>query len=162
MSVEAPGSASSAGRHYLANVEIAKRFLQEQHVETVMWHIVLNNTTSTRPKSHGGSLVRSLSEHKQFDSTAEGFATLMQRCVLRLPHSFVVGHGKELVAIGYGKTTNEADQDACCRATAQLLCAEPFKVVLRRPIGRCRRAICWRGCSGSPRSKDIASSTSLW
>ena len=114
----------------MEDLEVVKRFLQDQHVARVPWHTVLNNTTSTRPKRRGGPVVHAISELKHFDMTAAGFATPMHRCVLRLPHSFAAFDGKEVEAIGYGQTQKEADEAACCDAMAKLLCAEPFNVVL--------------------------------
>ena len=122
----------SVTRGHTADLEVVKRFLQEQHVASVTRHLVLNNTTSTRPKLRGGPVVHSISKLKQFDMTGAGSATPMHRCILRLPHSFAAIDGKEVEAIGCGATQQEADGAACCEAMAKLLCAEPFNVVLHQ------------------------------
>jgi len=118
---------------HMENLEVVKRFLQSQKVADVSWHIVLNNTTSTRPNSRGGPVVRAISKLKHFDMTVagtQGFVTPMHRCVLRLPHSFTAFDGKKVEAIGYGQTQKEASEAACCDAMVKLLCAEPYNVVL--------------------------------
>ena len=97
----------------MAKFDVLKTFLKEQHIASVKGHHVLNNTTSTRPKSHGGPVVPSISKRKQYEQCGAGFATPMQRCVLRLPHSFNAGDGKVVEIVGIGRTQKEASEEAC-------------------------------------------------
>jgi hypothetical protein len=115
----------------MVDVEKAKAFLKEHHVKSVTWHHVLNNTTSTRPKTHGGKVVRSLTDHKHYEAQGAGFATPMMRCTIRLPNSFAPDDRTVFEVTGAGPTRDAASEDACCGAMVQLLCAEPNNVVLR-------------------------------
>ena len=116
----------------MAELAEAESFLQEHHVKTTTWHLVLNNTTSTKPKDHGGPVVPAISKLKQYETCGSGSASPMVRCILRLPNSFVKGDGKVLEVEGLGATQNEASEDACCGAMVKLLRAEPGNVLLRR------------------------------
>ena len=116
-----------------------KGFLQEQHVATVKWHLVLNNTMSTRPKSRGGPVVGSVEKCKRYTELAlppqnagVRVATPVNECLLHLPHSFEPGDGKVVKITGRGVSRSAASEDACCGAMVQLLCAEPHEVVLRQ------------------------------
>ena len=102
----------------MAELAEAKAFLREHHVETVTWHHVLNNTTSTKPKEHGGPVVPAVSNFKQFESLGSGCANPMVRCILKLPNSLIEGDGKVLQVEGVGATEKEASEDACCGAMA--------------------------------------------
>jgi len=120
---------------HMENLEGVKGFLQSQKAADVSWHTVLNNTTTTRPKSRGGPVVSALTKLKHFDmipAGTEGFVTPMHRCVLLLPHSFTAFDDKKVEAIGYGQNAKEASEAACCDALVKLLCAEPYNVVLHR------------------------------
>ena len=97
----------------MAEFDVLKTFLKEQHIVSVTWHHVLNNTTSTRPNSHGGPVALSISKLKQYEQCGTNFATPMQRCVLRLPHSFNAGDGKVVEIAGIGRTQKEASEEAC-------------------------------------------------
>ena len=129
--VNARGQFLTADGIVMVDIELAKAFLKEHHVATTSWHHVLNNTTSTRPNAHGGKVVRSLTDHKQFEAQGAGSATPMIRCTIRLPNSFAPGDGKVLEITGLGKTQDNASEEACCGAMVSLLCAEPTNVVLR-------------------------------
>ena len=59
----------------MVDVEKAKAFLKEHHVKSVTWHRVLNNTTIARPKTLGGKVVRSLTDHKHYEAQGAGSAT---------------------------------------------------------------------------------------
>ena len=109
----------------MVDLEQAKAFLKAHHVKSITWHHVLNNTTSTRPKTHGGKVVRSVTDHKHFEAQGAGSATPMIRCTLRLPNSFAPDDGKVLEVTGVGTTRDDASEDACCGAMVQLCCAEP-------------------------------------
>ena len=115
----------------MAELTEAKAFLREHHVETVTWHHVLNNATSTKPKEHGGPVVPSIYKLKQFEPYGSGSAVPMVRCVLKLPNSFVKGDGKVLEVEGVGVTMTESSEDACCGAMVKLLSAEPSSLLLR-------------------------------
>ena len=43
-----------------------KAYLQEKHVDTITWHLIFNNTMSTRPKMRGGAVVPSITKAKEF------------------------------------------------------------------------------------------------
>ena len=109
----------------------ATKFLKEFRVKHVTWHIVFNNTTSTRPSALGGHVARPFADHKHFESDGASFATPITRCTLRLPNSFAADDGKVLEVIGVGTTRDEASEDACCGAMVKLLCAEPSNVLLQ-------------------------------
>ena len=115
----------------MAELAEAKPFLREHDVETVTWHHVLNNTTSTKPKEHGGPVVPAISNCKQFESYGSGSTNPMVRCILKLPNSFIKGDGKVLEVEGVGVTEKEASEDALCGAMVKLLRAEPGNVLLR-------------------------------
>ena len=87
----------------MMDIELAKAFLKEHHVATTSWHHVLNNTTRARPNAHGGKVVHSLTDHKQFEAQGESSATPMIRCTLRLPNIFAAGDGKVLEITGIGQ-----------------------------------------------------------
>ena len=57
-----------------------------------------------------------------------------------------------------GGTQDEAAENACRQAFAQLLLADPSQVVLRPKYSRFRRTLCWNGFSSASLS---ASSTRL-
>jgi len=117
----------------LGDVTLAavKAYIMEQHTSSITWHLTLNNTISTRPKDHGGPVVPSVSRAKTFTPLGPGSASSGWQCVLRLPHSFASGDGRELVSVGCGTTCDEAFEDACCTAMAKLFRADPSNIVLR-------------------------------
>ena len=99
----------------MAEFDVLKTFLKEQHVASVTWHHALNNTTSTRPKSHGGPVVPSITDLKQYEQCGASFATPMQRCVLRLPQNFDAGGGGDgtvMEIVGIGTARQEASEEA--------------------------------------------------
>ena len=100
----------------MVDLEQAKAFLKAHHVKSITWHHVLDNTTSTRPKAHGGKVVRSVTDHEHFEAQGAGSATPMIRCTLRLPNSFAPDDGKVLEVTGVGTTRDDASEDACCGA----------------------------------------------
>ena len=111
----------------MANHLAVKDFLQEQHVASVKWHLVLNNTMSTKPRSLGGPVVGSVEQCKRYIQQAlppqgagAGVATPMNECLLHLPHSFQPGDGKVVKITGRGVSRSEASEDACCGAMVQL------------------------------------------
>jgi len=109
-----------------------KAYLREKHVDHITWHITLNNTMTTRPKMHGGSVVPSITQAKQFRRSVEpGSASQCWECTLRLPCTFSSADDKELVAVGHGVTKDEASEDVCCTAMAKLFCADASNIVLR-------------------------------
>ena len=115
----------------MAEFDVLKTFLKEQHVASVTWHHLLNNTTSTKPKEHGGPVVPAISKLKQFEPYGSGSANPMIRCTLKLRNSFIKDDGKVLEVEGVGATETEESEDACCGAMVKLLRAEPGNVVLR-------------------------------
>ena len=103
-------------------------YIQQYHVKGISWHMTLNNHASTRPNAHGGKLVDSLTASKTF---AELQYRATWRCRLVLPNSFAPGDGRVVNATGEGGTRNEASENACREAIAQILLADPPQVLLR-------------------------------
>ena len=105
-----------------ARVEAVEGYLLEQRVNDIpiRWHTVLHNHASTRPKQHGGPLVRAVSDCKEFAASGASW-----RCTLTLPNSFAPGDGRRLVAIGESATKEEASELACLRAVASLVIENP-------------------------------------
>ena len=102
-----------------ARREAVEAYLAEHHVSTVSWHLTLNNHASTRPKSHGGPLVRAVTDCKTYTRVAPGSASQTfythvapgsasasdsWRCSLDLPNSFTLNDGIRLQTEGYGST----------------------------------------------------------
>ena len=110
----------------MADVET---YLLEHHVGSIRWHWVLNNHASTRPKLHGGPLVRSVTDCKEF--AAPGLARAEWRCTLTLPNSFAPGDGRRVVVTGEGKSKDAASELACLRAVVSLISESPKDFVLR-------------------------------
>ena len=112
----------------------AQDYIQQYHVTGISWHTTLNNHASTRPKSYGGKLVHSITACKAFEQSP-GSAPVSDsatwRCRLVLPNSFAPGDGRVLHATGEGGTQEEASENACRQAIAQLLLEDPSQVVLR-------------------------------
>ena len=102
-------------------------YLLEHHVSEVTWHTVLNNHASTRPKSHGGRLVESVTECKEYAARLSG----EWRCTLTLPNSFAPGDGLRVVATGEGRSKTEASEMACLRAVVSLISESPSDFLLR-------------------------------
>ncbi|CAK0906516.1 unnamed protein product, partial [Prorocentrum cordatum] len=111
-----------------ARVEAVEAYLLEQRAsdKKISWRTALNNHASTRPKEHGGALVRAVTNCKEFAASGAGW-----RCTLTLPNSFAPGDGRRLVAIGESETKNEASEFACLRAVGSLVIDNPGQVVLR-------------------------------
>ena len=112
----------------------AQDYIQQYHMPSIPWHITLNNHASTRPKAHGGKLVDSVKACKTFEQSlysAPVSDSATWRCRLVLPNSFAPGDGRVLHATGEGGTQDEASENACRQAIAQLLLADPSQVVLR-------------------------------
>ena len=49
----------------VANLMVMKDYIKQNHNQAVSWHLTLNNTMSTRPKDHGGPVVRSVTDAKK-------------------------------------------------------------------------------------------------
>ena len=107
----------------MADVET---YLLEHHVGRICWHKVLNNHASTRPKLHGGPLVRSVTDCKKF-----AVAGAEWRCTLTLPNSFAPEDGRRLVVTGEGTSKLAASELACQRAVVSLISESPNAFVLR-------------------------------
>ena len=96
----------------------------------ILWHTVLNNNASTRPRQHGGALVvRSITACKTFSASS---ASGEGECALELPNSFANGDGLVVQTSGTGASRQEASEVACLRAVARLISsAKPSEFVLR-------------------------------
>ena len=71
---------------------------------------------------------------QKFEQTlygAPGSDSATWRCILVLPNSFAPDDGRVLEATGEGGTREEASENACRQAFAQLLLEDPSHVVLR-------------------------------
>ena len=148
--------------------ESAKAILGEHHVSTVTWHLTLNNHSSTRPKIHGGKLVRSLTDHKTWTDRGPGSANPRCECTLRLPNSFRPGDGVSLIAVGKGATRDLASEDACHAAMTSLLLTDPSQVVLRGRHWQCstRELLAllrdvWPRAEGEPPHQPLAARLSI-
>ena len=60
----------------VANLMVMKEYIKQNHNQAVSWHLTLNNTMSTRPKDHGGPVVRSITEGKTFAPLGQALLTL--------------------------------------------------------------------------------------
>ena len=58
-------------------------YLQQHRLQHTSWHIVLNNHASTRPKTHGGQIVPSITACKTY--SAPGPANAVWACTLDMP-----------------------------------------------------------------------------
>ena len=103
--------------------------LEERKGQHILWHTVLNNNASTRPRQHGGALVRSITACKTFSASS---ASGEGECALELPNSFANGDGLVVQTSGTGASRQEASEVACLRAVARLISsAKPSEFVLR-------------------------------
>ena len=113
-----------------ADLQAIEAYIRDQHTG-VSWHLVLNSHASTRPKVLGGPLVPAVTDCKTYQEIEAGSATSFWRCILQLPNSFQPNDGRRLESVGEGHTKEDASEDACRKAFAKLLYAEPSNVVLR-------------------------------
>ena len=113
-----------------ADLQAIEAYIRDQHTG-VSWHLVLNNHASTRPEVLGGPLVPAVTDCKTYQKIEAGSATSFWRCILQLPNSFQPNDGRRLESVGEGHTKEDASEDACRKAFAKLLYAEPSNVVLR-------------------------------
>ena len=124
-------------------------YITEHHLGS--WHIALNKHASTRPKAHGGPLVKAVTACKTYSNThiAPGSASARTLCDLDLPNSFAPSDGRRLQAQGEGTNDREASENACRQAVARLLLAEPSQVLLRPAHWRISLADLLAGLPGS-------------
>ena len=125
----------------LAEFQAASRVTQLQELDAYItmhhnlipglpsWHTSLNNHASTRPKTHGGRLCTAVTACKTF--TPPPAIGGKCSCTLELPNSFHADDGRVLRATGEGSKKEEASENACRHAFAQLLMANPSQVLLR-------------------------------
>ena len=104
--------------------------LEASHASTI-WRLILNNTTSTRPKDCGGPLFRSLTEQKNFQQTGS-----MWSCTILMPCSFALGDGLSFAVTTSAETRKKADAAACRSVLANLLMRDASAVTLRQSTGR--------------------------
>ncbi|CAK0905847.1 unnamed protein product [Prorocentrum cordatum] len=104
-------------------------YLLEHRVHNISWRTALNDHSSTRPKVHGGPVVSSVKNCKEF--AAPGLASAEWRCTLTLPNSFAAGDGRRVEVTGKGASKNEASEIACLRAVASLISESPKDFLLR-------------------------------
>jgi hypothetical protein len=113
-------------------------FLRGKH-STTSWHFILNNTTTTRPNSHGGSLFRSLTalEQTRPTSNSDNIGPGHYACTISMPCSFDVGDGEGFTVNATGKSKNESIESACLRVFATLLLKDKHRVVCRSSHWSC-------------------------
>ena len=80
------------------------------------WHIILNNSTSMRPKIRGGKLFPALT-----NLYVDVQDNDRSNCILNFPCSFAPGDGLEFQVPASGGSVNEARNAACKLAFAYLL-----------------------------------------
>ena len=111
----------------LAGLAAVEDYIALHHTPGMSWHFTLNNHALTRPKEHGGSSANSVKACKTFQQAGGGG----WRCNVDLPNSFALGDGCQLHGVGAGATQQEASENACRHAMAQLLMFDASQVALR-------------------------------
>ena len=106
----------------VADVE---KYLDQYRRDNINWHTILNNTTTTRPNMYGGSVVKSLRHHTDYEKLSEDHWI----CELKLPmlNDFKLPMSAKTAAA----TKVRAEHLACREVFARLLLANPEWVVLR-------------------------------
>ena len=100
--------------------------LVRHHTTIATWHSVLNNHSSTKPRSMGGPMFRSLTELKDY-WTDNG----SHYCRIDMPCSFQHGDGIPCSVEACAETKAEASENACLRALAHILAENQTDVRLR-------------------------------
>ncbi len=108
--------------------------IEDSHAST-NWNLILNNTTSTRPKDCGGSLFRSLAEQNNFQQTGSTWS-----CTILMPCSFAPGDGLSFAVTTSAETEKKADAAACRSVLANLLMRDASAVTLRQTHWSCSTA----------------------
>jgi len=100
--------------------------LATHHSGVASWHLVLNNTSSTKPKVQGGPIFDSLKKVKR--SWRENG---VYHCRIDMPCTFEPNDGLPFSVEGYdAEKKKAASQHACFRAIAHMLAADQRKVRL--------------------------------
>ena len=95
----------------------ALEVLLVRHRTTIAtWHSVLNNHSSTKPRSMGGPMLRSLTELKDY-----GYVSGLWHCWINMPCSFQQGDGILCSVEACAETKPTASENACLRALAHIL-----------------------------------------
>ena len=105
-----------------------EEYLATHHKRHIAWHISLNNHAAKRPNEYGGNIVESVEECKHF---VRDRSNGTWRCTLRMPNSCEPNDGLKLEVVGIGRTKDEASNNACRRAMAEILWTNAAAVVLR-------------------------------
>ena len=128
------------------NMNEAKRLatmLDGYKVSNMSWHLILNNTTSTRPKKCGGPTISSLKDCTSFHNVGDLKASPQALpgldeypeawwCgALKLPNSFEMGDGRILRVTAAAMKRPDADEKVCLLAFTHLLLRGPTLVLLR-------------------------------
>ena len=92
----------------------------------VTWHVILNNSTSTRPSKRGGKLFPSLSSLYVDLQDNDRY-----KCFLQFPCSFAPDDGFDFQVSGCGGSVDEARNVACLQAFAYLFKQRPEWVIFR-------------------------------
>ena len=100
--------------------------LVRHHTTIATWHSVLNNHSSTKPRSMGGPMIRSLTELKDY-WTDNG----SHYCRINMPCSFQHGDGIPCSVEACAETKAEASENACLRTLAHILAENQTEVRLR-------------------------------
>ena len=90
------------------NLEAVVDLIGPLHRGNIQWYTTLNNSTSTRPKDHGGINVQSMGKLRSFQPLAGGRVA----CTLTLPYLAATGRF-ELQARGEGNDWRAACEECC-------------------------------------------------
>ena len=94
----------------------------------VCWHKILNSNTSTRPKHRGGKTIDSLADCYNDFQENDQFVV----CYFIIPCSLERDDGWACNVSGWGESVNEARNDACKLAFAQLLRQRPDWIIFHQ------------------------------
>ena len=122
----APRAMAHAEAEVQDNLEAVVDLIGPLHRGNIQWYNTLNNSTSTRPKDHGGIVVKSMGKLRKFQPLADGRVA----CTLSLPYVTATGRS-ELQARGEGNAQEAASEECCKRMVAKMLAADPRGFTLR-------------------------------
>jgi len=110
----------------LAESQPLAAWLDSVRNQKITWHVILNNSTSTRPSKRGGKLFPSLSSLYVDLQDNDRY-----NCFLQFPCSFAPDDGFDFQVSGCGGSVDEARNAACLHAFAYLLKQRPEWVIFR-------------------------------
>ena len=122
----APRAMADAEAEVQDKLEAVVDLIDSLHRRNIKWYFTLNNTTSTRPDEHGGRVVTSMGQLRDFQPLADGRVA----CTLSLPYLTATGRF-ELQARGEGNERRAASEECCKRMVVNMLAANPRGFTLR-------------------------------